>query len=815
MYRSLVYCFIVFAAAISWADVKEEEPLLVDLSLSNRAKPQIDVAPRSKNRQGYAKAEVTLISESFEGDWPIAPWIINHKEGYADVDWARTTYRASVGTHSIYCAGRGLDAPDEGGTVPVNTASWAIVGPYDLTEATSATLSFDLWLRTEHFHDHFMWLASTDGENFSGAARSTDTSDWQSITADLTEWPNLGDITGQAHIWIAFVYASDHSGEFEGAYVDNVELIADNGVQVSISRTYTSDDDFNSGSTLGLTIESGELQLSDVWTTYPYIWIANTETGTVSKVSTDLANIGAELARYYTGPERELEPSTIAVDLDGNCWVANRAAGTAVKIALSENDDCVDRNNNGQIDTSTDTDEDNNITGDELLDWGEDECVIHEIVLVDGKERSYTPGEEHEDYADTDLRALAIDADNNLWAGTADSMSFFKINNQSAAISEPIDVSENETQPFDVIIGRDGLLWSSAWPEPWLLLVDPGSLVQETIDLEHASYDVVVNDLNQLYVTGYEDAQMSRVNTTTSEVEEPYTVSWQAGGSAVAHNRDLWVASAGVGSVQRISSAGLIRAGLRYANGPTGVAVDANGLIWITGALNENILIVDPSNNVTRLLRVLVDSGSHDGIGDMTGISVRNHTVSHGSWQTIFDSEFENTPWGTISWNSEEPEGSRIIADVRSSNDQLTWSTWERATKGEDLIATPAGRYLAIKAALQNSSAETSPILEDITIQSALLIDPPEAGFSWSPTYPAIDEAVTFSNESTQDPESWSWDFGDGATSTDINPTHVYSQAGAFTITLEVSNEAGSDTEEKTISVGAGTAPRRGSRRIP
>lgn len=38
------------------------------------------------------------------------------------------------------------------------------------------------------------------------------------------------------------------------------------------------------------------------------------------------------------------------------------------------------------------------------------------------------------------------------------------------------------------------------------------------------------------------------------------------------------------------------------------------------------------------------------------------------------------------------------------------------------------------------------------------------------------------------------WDFGDGATSTDQNPTHIYSTPGDYTITLIVANEIGSDT---------------------
>jgi PKD repeat protein len=46
-------------------------------------------------------------------------------------------------------------------------------------------------------------------------------------------------------------------------------------------------------------------------------------------------------------------------------------------------------------------------------------------------------------------------------------------------------------------------------------------------------------------------------------------------------------------------------------------------------------------------------------------------------------------------------------------------------------------------------------------------------------------------------PTSWFWDFGDGNTSTDQNPTHIYTAPGLYTVSLTVSNEYGTDTETK------------------
>jgi PKD repeat protein len=83
----------------------------------------------------------------------------------------------------------------------------------------------------------------------------------------------------------------------------------------------------------------------------------------------------------------------------------------------------------------------------------------------------------------------------------------------------------------------------------------------------------------------------------------------------------------------------------------------------------------------------------------------------------------------------------------------------------------------------------------------------PTAGFTVLPVSPAVNQNVQFSDASTGDPTSWSWTFGDGGTSTAQNPSHVYSAAGTFTVTLTAGSLGGSDTVSHTVTVNpaAGT----------
>ncbi len=53
---------------------------------------------------------------------------------------------------------------------------------------------------------------------------------------------------------------------------------------------------------------------------------------------------------------------------------------------------------------------------------------------------------------------------------------------------------------------------------------------------------------------------------------------------------------------------------------------------------------------------------------------------------------------------------------------------------------------------------------------------------------------VDFTDTSTSTPISWLWDFGDGNTSTEQNPSHTYTSAGIYNVTLQATNAIGSNT---------------------
>lgn len=69
---------------------------------------------------------------------------------------------------------------------------------------------------------------------------------------------------------------------------------------------------------------------------------------------------------------------------------------------------------------------------------------------------------------------------------------------------------------------------------------------------------------------------------------------------------------------------------------------------------------------------------------------------------------------------------------------------------------------------------------------------------------PLVNDSVFFTNTSTGSMD-YAWDFGDGFTSTDVSPNHVYASAGTFVVTLTAYNAAGCDnTIMYTITVSSG-----------
>lgn len=88
----------------------------------------------------------------------------------------------------------------------------------------------------------------------------------------------------------------------------------------------------------------------------------------------------------------------------------------------------------------------------------------------------------------------------------------------------------------------------------------------------------------------------------------------------------------------------------------------------------------------------------------------------------------------------------------------------------------------------------------DIVDHDVLVINMPNSSFDTELDIYPIDTVIEFDNLS-DDANSYLWDFDDGATSDLFEPTHSYSAAGNYNVTLTASAYEYSDTDDKTITI--------------
>ncbi len=215
----------------------------------------------------------------------------------------------------------------------------------------------------------------------------------------------------------------------------------------------------------------------------------------------------------------------------------------------------------------------------------------------------------------------------------------------------------------------------------------------------------------------------------------------------------------------------------------------ANGSISPSGAVsvtegNNQTFTITPSSGY-KVLDVTVDSGS---VGAVSSYTFTNVTADH-----TITASFTPLPTYTISASvngmggSISPSGA---VSVTEGNNQLFTIT---ADPGYDLldVLVDAGSVGAVTSYTFTNVTADHPITASF-LESSF----PYASFIADPVSGAVGApvAVQFTSTSTGNPTSYLWDFGDGLTSSEQHPMHMYYAPGIYPISLTVANGAGEDT---------------------
>lgn len=109
------------------------------------------------------------------------------------------------------------------------------------------------------------------------------------------------------------------------------------------------------------------------------------------------------------------------------------------------------------------------------------------------------------------------------------------------------------------------------------------------------------------------------------------------------------------------------------------------------------------------------------------------------------------------------------------------------------------GTYTVTFTAVNDGSEDTETML--VTV-----VNPPVPAqinaINANPMVIDTETEVTFTADVLGDaPLAYSWSFGDGTTSTDVVPTHTFTEPGTYMVSLNLANEAGMDNEARTLTV--------------
>ena len=135
---------------------------------------------------------------------------------------------------------------------------------------------------------------------------------------------------------------------------------------------------------------------------------------------------------------------------------------------------------------------------------------------------------------------------------------------------------------------------------------------------------------------------------------------------------------------------------------------------------------------------------------------------------------------------------------------------WEFGDGSTSTSANPLHVYqnngsFSVRLTVSNSSGQdTRSKTGYITVASNP--SPPVADFSGNPLTGSAPLAVQFSDQSSGG-TAWFWEFGDGASSSERNPSHSYQTAGSFSIRLTVSNAAGQASRIRNAYVNVSQSP--------
>lgn len=433
----------------------------------------------------------------------------------------------------------------------------------------------------------------------------------------------------------------------------------------------------------------------------PYVWIAMHSTHQVNKVD---VKTGQVLGTYSS---RGQNPSRVGVSLDGSVWVGNRCPGDP------NNPNC------------------SNVA--QILPDGTPGCTVGNA--ADGGPMPF-------------VRALAIDGNGFIWAGTYNDHRYHKIDPATCKTIADINMHGNlngvsyQSWPYGYNVDHDGIMWNSDIGSGGQLLgldvsdPDPAkNAVKYVIQTGNACrYGMVLDKGGNVYISNCGGRGLFRIDAKTHAYTAVGANSPTTGfGLTIDLDGNIWqggiskvnVFEGGTGNYIKSYSIPAFNnaSGAGSFNNMWGIAGDTAGKVWVTDRSSSSVARLASDGTVE--MQTKLPGAECYNYSDWNAIVLKTVTANNaqaGAWTRTIDSGTDQTMWATATWSAQIPSGTSIAVYFKTATDRAQFDQRQFCgpfyAQPVDLTVCNFGksRYMQVQTILNTNDVNVRPTLSNLSV---------------------------------------------------------------------------------------------------